>query len=215
MWEAVAAELRGAGHDVRAGRCDVRDAEQVRALVARIFAEHGRLDVAVCNAGGASARGALAGLTGDDILETLRLNVLGTLHCAQEAARVMGPQGHGSIITVGSIHGILGSDRRTYAPDLDGSAVDYHAAKGAVVNLTRALAMELSALGIRVNCISPGHIPSPHLPAHQVERFRQSTPLGRTGKPEDLKGVTALLASDASSWITGQNIVVDGGWSAW
>jgi NAD(P)-dependent dehydrogenase (short-subunit alcohol dehydrogenase family) len=116
---------------------------------------------------------------------------------------------------VGSIHGTLGSDPRLYAPGFRRSPQSYHAAKGAVVNLTRALAVEFAPHGVRVNCISPGQIPKPTIDPVTAGRMRASVPLGRLGEPADLAGAVALFATDAGRWITGQNLVVDGGWSAW
>jgi Dehydrogenases with different specificities (related to short-chain alcohol dehydrogenases) len=121
----------------------------------------------------------------------------------------------GRIVLLGSIHGILGADSRTYGHHYRPSGSDYHAAKGAVVNLTRSLACALGAQGITVNCISPGQIPPANADPETVELFRQASPLGVVGRPQDVAGVALLLASPAGRFITGQNIVVDGGWSAW
>ena len=122
----------------------------------------------------------------------------------------------GRIVTVGSIHGTLGADKRLYAGlEYHRSGPPYQAAKGAIVNLTRGLATELAEHGITVNCLSPGQIPAPGTDPGFVERCRLANPLTRTGRPEDLKGALALLASDAGAWITGHNLVVDGGWSIW
>ena len=110
----------------------------------------------------------------------------------------------------------LGTDRRTCVGlKHDRSSIGYFAAKGAIVNLTRALATELAEFGVRVNCISPGQIPKPGVNPELVERFRQKNPLFRTGVTDDVKGAVALLASPAGDWITGHNLLVDGGWSAW
>ncbi len=125
------------------------------------------------------------------------------------------PAMRGAIITVGSIHAQLGSDPRLYAPEFKRSTQSYHAAKGAILNLTRGLACELAQYGITVNCISPGQIPKPSLDAVTRENFRNMVPLGRLGVPADLNGAVALFASEAGRWITGQNITVDGGWTAW
>ena len=91
----------------------------------------------------------------------------------------------------------------------------YQTAKGGTINLTRYLAGQLGEYGITVNCISPGQIPRPDHEPEFVEKARLSIPLERTGMPDDLKGAVALLASSAGSWITGHNLVVDGGWSIW
>ena len=213
--EQGAAQLRSAGLDAHAASADAADEAAVDVVVQGIVARHGRLDVMVCNAGGAFGTAMAPHISVGDLETTLRLNVATTLVCAQAAARAMLPRRSGAIITVGSLHASLGSDPRLYAPDFRRSTQSYHAAKGAVLNLTRALACELAQHNITVNCISPGQIPKPSLDAFTRENFRNMVPLGRLGVPSDLNGAVALFASRAGQWITGQNLVVDGGWSAW
>jgi gluconate 5-dehydrogenase len=210
----VADRLNDSGARASAHRCDISDARSVRELVDGIVSGSGRLDALVANAGGSAVRGPFTELDPQDLRGSMEVNVLGTAYCAQAAARHMIPAGRGSIVLIGSIHGALGSDRRAYGPGWVGSAADYHIAKGAVMNMARALAMEWSPHGVRVNCLSPGQIPKPSLPAVQADRFRAAIPLDRLGVPQDLAGAALLLASDAGSFISGQNIVVDGGWSA-
>jgi gluconate 5-dehydrogenase len=212
----VAEDLRATGLDAVGLGCDVTVEADVDRLVDRVTAERGRLDVMVCNAGGAFTTTYLPAASIDELRRALDLNVTGTYVSAQAAARVMIPHRRGRIITLGSIHGTLGADNRLYAGlDYQRSGPPYQAAKGAVVNLTRALATELGMHGITVNCLSPGQIPQPGTDPEFVERCRRANPLGRTGEPADLKGAVALLASDAGAWITGHNLVVDGGWSVW
>ncbi|MSX31857.1 MAG: SDR family oxidoreductase, partial [Actinobacteria bacterium] len=138
-----------------------------------------------------------------------------TYMCAQAAGRVMIPQKSGSIITLGSIGSRLASDPRIYNENFKRSGSPYMAAKAGVLMLSRALAAEYSPHGVRVNSICPGQIPNDLTDKDQVETFRNMNAFHRTGLAEDLKGACALLASDAGKWITGTDILVDGGWSIW
>ena len=213
--EHSAARLIEKGFSAHAVSADAADEPAVERVVQDILKRHGRLDVMLCNAGGGVGPSMAPNISVVDLEATLRLNVTTTMVCAQSAARVMQTTGGGAIITVGSLHASLGSDPRLYAPDFKRSTQSYHAAKGAILNLTRALACELAQYNITVNCISPGQIPKPSLDAFTRENFRNMVPLGRLGVPSDLNGAVALFASAAGRWITGQNLVVDGGWSAW
>ena len=170
----------------------------------------------VCNAGGAATASYIPNASIDEFTQTWEMNVKSTYMCAQAAARVMIPQRSGAIITLGSIHGFLSADKRLYEGlDFNRSGPPYQAAKGGIVNLTRALAAELGEHNITVNCISPGQIPKSTTDPELAERCRLSNPLERTGVADDIKGAIALLASRAGNWITGHNLVVDGGWSLW
>lgn len=124
-------------------------------------------------------------------------------------------RGQGSIVLIGSIHGSLGDDKRLVSDKFPRSGPPYQVAKGAVINMTRSLACELAEFGVRVNCVSPGHVPKPSVDPEVLTVWREATPLRRTGVPEDVAGAVAFLATDGAAWITGQNLVVDGGWSAW
>ncbi len=213
--DAAAAQLQAQGLDACAVGADAADEAAMERVVQDIVGRHGRLDVMVCNAGGAFGTAMAPNISVQDLEATLRLNVGTTLVCAQTAARVMIPKRRGAIITVGSTHATLGSDPRLYAPDFKRSTQSYHASKGAILNLTRALACEFAQHDITVNCISPGQIPKPALDAFTRENFRNMVPLGRLGVPTDLNGAVTLFATEGGRWITGQNLTVDGGWSAW
>lgn len=214
LCERVAAELSAGGATAFGHGCDITDTDAVRRLIDDIAARHGRFDVAVCNSGGSSARGPFLDMSPETLRATMDLNVIGTAVCAQAAARQMIPAGSGSIVLIGSMSGVVGRDRRAYVPDWPGSSADYYIAKGAVVNMARVLAMEWSLFGVRVNCLSPGQIPGSAVTPAQQQRWAESTPVGHVGAPRDLMGAVLLLASDAGEFITGQNILVDGGWTA-
>ena len=160
LCEQVAAELQEAGIKCVGLGCDVTDEAQTNALVDDVVRMHGRLDIIVCNAGGATTTSYLPNASIDEFTQTWEMNVKSTYMCAQAAARVMIPQCSGTIITLGSIHGFLSADKRLYEGlDFNRSGPPYQAAKGGIVNLTRALAVELGEYNITVNCISPGQIP--------------------------------------------------------
>jgi gluconate 5-dehydrogenase len=215
LCEKVASDLRGRGYDVTGLGCDVTDEAQVDALVERVMNDTGRLDIAVCNAGGSFNTKHPPGADIDEFRRTIDVNMTGTYITAQSAGRAMTPARRGSIITLGSISSTLAMDPRSYIPGYKRSGAPYVAAKGGVLMITRAMAAEFAEYGVTVNCISPGQVPKDTVDPGQQEKFRKMAPLQRNGVPEDLKGIVALLASDAGAWITGQEFKVDGGWSIW
>jgi gluconate 5-dehydrogenase len=120
-----------------------------------------------------------------------------------------------SIIMLGSMYGLVGSYPGAYEGICPASPVAYHTLKGGIVHLTRHLAVYWAADRVRVNCLSPGPFPSPKAPSGLAARLEPHTPMRRMGVPHELKGAVLFLASDASSYMTGQNLIVDGGWTAW
>lgn len=120
-----------------------------------------------------------------------------------------------SIVLLGSMYGVVGSYPEAYADVCAASPVAYHALKGGIVHMTRHLAVYWAKDGVRVNCLSPGPFPTEKAPAEMVRRLTEKSPMGRMGSPSELKGAIVFLASDASSYMTGQNLVIDGGWTAW
>jgi gluconate 5-dehydrogenase len=216
--EAAAESMRSRGCDATALTLDVTDVAAVDAAVERIVDETGRLDVAVCNAG-ANAESSYPPDTDVGVFRrTIESHVVGTVNTATAAARRMRAAGSGSIITISSVHGSLAADPRLYegltAMPIR-SSLAYQTAKAGIIGATRNLAAELGRAGVRVNCISPGHIPKDEADPEFVRRVVDGNALGIKGRPEDLRGAVVLLASDAGRFITGHNLVVDGGWSVW
>jgi NAD(P)-dependent dehydrogenase (short-subunit alcohol dehydrogenase family) len=120
-----------------------------------------------------------------------------------------------SIILVGSMYGIVSSYPDAYAGVVNASPVAYHALKGGTLQMARHLAVYWAPDFVRVNCLSPGPFPEPAASEEMVSRLTTKSPMARMGKPQELKGAVVFLASDASSYMTGQNLVIDGGWTAW
>jgi NAD(P)-dependent dehydrogenase (short-subunit alcohol dehydrogenase family) len=120
-----------------------------------------------------------------------------------------------SIVMLGSMYGVVGSYPDAYEGVGPASPAAYHALKGGVIHLTRHLAVYWAKDRVRVNCLSPGPFPGPSASAEMVSRLRTKSPMARMGEPHELKGALVFLASDASSYVTGHNLAVDGGWTAW
>ncbi len=199
---------------------DVTRHVQIVETARRAVAWKGHIDILINNAGGTPPGKGKAHLferAPEEAAEVISINLLGALYCCQEIGRVMARQGRGKIINVASIAGLVGRDRRMYQRhDMRGQPIDYAAAKAGVIGMTRDLAGLLSPLGVHVNCISPGGFDRGKLPAGFVKDYSDRTPLGRMGRDEtDLRGAVLFLASPASDYVTGHNLVVDGGFSIW
>ena len=143
----------------------------------------------------------------------LRVNLSAAFELIQAARPALERSPGASIINVASIYGVVGPNMNLYAGTTMGNPAAYAATKGGLIQLTRYLATAM-APRIRVNCISPGGIERGQPEAFRA-RYEALTPLGRMGREEDLKGAAAFLASDASAYVTGQNLPVDGGWTVW
>jgi NAD(P)-dependent dehydrogenase (short-subunit alcohol dehydrogenase family) len=191
-------------------QCDVTDEAAVEAMVERLGTDLGRIDILVNNAGSHVISPAedesLA-----DFRRVMDLNLISVFHLTQLVGRRMLAQGGGSIVNIASIMGLVAS-----SPVKEAS---YCASKGAIVNLTRELAVQWAGRGVRVNCIAPGWFPS-ELTADMLKDdkslrwLERNTPMLRAGRPGELDGALLLLAGTAGSFITGQTITVDGGWTA-
>jgi gluconate 5-dehydrogenase len=208
--EQAASELAEKGVKTLGLGCDVRDPDQVQAVVARTVADFGRIDVLVNNAG------TVWGAPPEEMplegwQKVVDVNLTGVFLFSQAAGRAMISNGGGSIVNIASVAGLHG------APTEITNSVVYHATKGGVIAFTRDLACKWAQHGIRVNAIAPGWFPSDManfvLDQHG-DRLIDDVPLRRFGGPEDLKGPVVFLASDASAYVTGHTLVVDGGQSA-
>jgi len=217
--EAAAQELRAKwNRDVMAYELDVCDHGAVTVFATAVRDWKGRVDVLVNNAGGGLglAPTNLFDRKPEHMRQLIETNLLGALFCCQAFGKIMAAQGSGSIINIASIAGMVGRDRRMYRQTgLAEQPVDYAAAKAGVIGMTRDLAGFLSPMGVRVNAISPGGFERGQ-PRAFVRAYSDETPLGRMGTDGvDLKGAAVFLASSASGYVTGHNLVVDGGFSMW
>ncbi|CAK7006318.1 SDR family oxidoreductase [Kerstersia gyiorum] len=210
--QRVAAAIREAGGSADAWEVDVAQAEQVRQAWERIVAQHGRMDVLVNNAGYGMA-GTVADTSLDDWTALMRVNVDGVFHGCKYAVPVMQRQGGGVIVNTASVAAMVGLRQRAA----------YCASKGAVTALTRAMAVDHAADGIRVNCVAPGTIESPYFeqifaqaedPAALRRSLEQRQLLGRLGQPGEVARAILFLACDDAAFATGSTLVLDGGLSA-
>jgi len=195
--------------------------EDVKTTFKEAFSWKGKLNILINNAGGGGTAGKtrLLDREAQDVDLLLKTNLNGMLYCSKEAAVVMKEQGYGKIINIASMAGLMGRDRRLYdLCGMEGQSVDYAASKAGVIGATKDLAAYLGPMGITVNSISPGGFSgNPNRVSEKFnEEYSKRTPLGRMGRDgTDIKGITLFLAAAASDYITGENIVIDGGFSIW
>jgi len=206
--EAVVADIKKAGGTASYIHLDVTDEAQWKAAVDKTVADHGSLDVLVNNAG-------ISGSAEQDLYDTaawnrlMGINATGVFLGTKAAVPAMMRAGGGSIINISSICGIVGSHANAA----------YHASKGAVRIFSKAAAIQYAPEKIRVNSVHPGFVDTPMtVPGHsnpEVARKRlEATPLGRFGTPADIAAGCLYLASDEASWVTGSELVIDGGMTA-
>jgi NAD(P)-dependent dehydrogenase (short-subunit alcohol dehydrogenase family) len=210
----VVSEISRGGGTAAFWHMDVTSEDEVRGVFAKVEDGFGRLDVLVNNAGISGVDKPTHEITVDEWEKVIAVNVTGVFLCSREALRIMRRQGSGSIINLSSIYGIIG------APDLP----PYHASKGAVRLMTKTDAMLYASDGIRVNSVHPGYIWTPLVEElgkrseEGVEAFRkqldEAHPIGHVGEPEDIAWGIVYLASDQAKFVTGSELVIDGGYTA-
>jgi NAD(P)-dependent dehydrogenase (short-subunit alcohol dehydrogenase family) len=194
---------------------DITSEESIHKAVDSVVNDSGNIDIFVNSA---YPRTHNWGLKFENIpLEAWKQNVDsqlgGCFCCCQKVAEIMKSRSGGSIINLGSMYGVVGPDFTIYEGTEMTMPAAYSAIKGGTIALTRYLATYYAKYKIRANAISPGGIFDNQAPAF-VEKYSRKTPLGRMGYPEDIAGAVVFLASDASSYVTGHNLMVDGGWTA-
>jgi NAD(P)-dependent dehydrogenase (short-subunit alcohol dehydrogenase family) len=214
--EQVAGEIRADGGIARAQQLDVAEKSQVKATIEQVAATEGRLDLLVNNAG-ISHIGTILETSLEDWERVMHVNARGVFLCAREGVRQMlaqSPAG-GVIINMSSVAATIGIDRR----------LSYSASKGAVLALTRSIAIDFVTQGIRCNAICPGTVHTPfvesylarHFAGHEDEVRQQlhaRQPIGRMGRPDEIAYAALYLASDEAAFVTGSALVIDGGWTA-
>jgi NAD(P)-dependent dehydrogenase (short-subunit alcohol dehydrogenase family) len=190
---------------------DVTSSAEVRKLGQHVRDKHGRIDIAFNNAGVAHSVPS-EDCTDEEWLKVININLNAVFYCCREFGKVMLAQGRGSIINTASMSGLVSNNPQPQCA--------YNAAKAGVIMLTKSLAGEWAKRGVRVNSISPGYINTPMSPKGEVRSdwydvWMAFSPMGRIGEPQEVAPAVVFLASDASSFFNGSNLVIDGGYTCW
>jgi len=205
--------------DVECINCDLEDDSERAELISNLLSQKSGLDILINNAAFVGTTD-LQGWECEFDLQSvntwrraLEVNLTAAFDLSKGLSQKLRVKGHGSIINVASIYGITAPDYSLYEDTSMGNPAAYSVSKGGLIQLTRWLATTL-APNVRVNTISPGGV-FRNQPKKFVDRYEKRTPLKRMATEKDFKGITAYLASDLSAYTTGQNIIVDGGWTVW
>jgi NAD(P)-dependent dehydrogenase (short-subunit alcohol dehydrogenase family) len=208
---AEAAEKAAKVLDVEFALTDLTKSAEVAKLASDIRSKYGRIDIAFNNAG-ICVNVPSEQCTDEDWHKVININLHAVFYCCREFGKVMLDQGKGSIINTASMSGIISNTPQPQSA--------YNVSKAGVIMLTKSLAGEWAKLGVRVNSISPGYIATEMTKTAMADRERYAdwlkfTPMGRVGEPREIASVVVFLASEASSYFTGSNLVVDGGYTCW
>lgn len=210
---AYAEELRQEGLRAEGDQYDQASEDSIRRLRDHLIERHGQLDV-LFNNSVARAGGDLLEVTAERWRQAMRVNSTGLLLACQILSEPMRERRSGSIVNIASIYGMVGPDWSIYEGTTIWNPIDYHFAKGGMIQMTRYLASFLGTYNVRVNALSPGGLQTPDHSDTFVRQYSARTLLGRMADEDDIKGPAVFLASDASRYITGANIPVDAGWTA-
>ena len=204
------------GTRIQHAAMDTSSTESIRECFENIVAKQNRIDVLVNNAYFGEG-GSIETLSEEGWNKGIEGTINSVFRCTKEVVPFMKRSKCGAIINIASMYGTVSPNPGLYEGTSYGNTPNYGAGKAAVIQFTRYAACYLAKYGIRVNAISPGPFPNKKVQENEefIKRLAEKTPLKRIGKPHELKGIIALLASDASSYITGANFPVDGGWTAW
>lgn len=196
---------------------DITNPSSINDLIANVKGvTGGSLDILV-NSGWSGRKNTFESISDDDWNGDIEVCLNGVFRTIKAAVPLL-KRSRGNILTIASMYGHVAPDHRMYDSERFANPPSYGAAKAGVIQLTKYLASFLSPFNIRANCISPGPFPFEETQKSNpefIERLSEKNPLGRIGNPYELKGAAALLCSNAGSYMTGQNICVDGGWSVW
>ena len=211
--EEKAATLRDKGLKATALSVEVSDPLSIKAMMENVLERYERIDVLV-NSAVQFVMNSVEEMTPEEWDLAMNVNVRSVFLYCQAVAPAMKAQGGGSIINLGSIYGLVAPDRRIYGTSGLNSPLVYSAAKAAVIMMSRYLGVYWAEDHIRVNTITPGGFLRNQDPDF-MSNYNAKTPMGRMGNDTDLKAAVVYLASDASAYVTGHNLIVDGGWTAW
>ena len=195
---------------------DILSSESVQKCFDRIKNHSNKIDILVNNAGHIPS-GNFENLSEKDWEDGINGLINGVFRCTKEIIPIMEQNGEGSIINIASMYGVVSPDPSIYGESGFNSLPNYGTSKAAVIQYTKYLACHLAKKRIRVNAVSPGPFPKEEVQKNVefMNQLKMKIPMGRIGLPDELKGVIIFLASNASSYITGENIIVDGGWTSW
>ncbi|MFO7945995.1 MAG: SDR family oxidoreductase [Armatimonadota bacterium] len=212
--EQAAGTFTARGLDVHGRQLQLAEDDSIEALITGVIDEFERIDVLVNSARHLPSMSG-ATINREELNKVFDINIVGTALLTRQITQQMKEAGGGVIINIGSIYGMGGQDPAIYRDPEGSISLDYPLQKGGIIAWTKQLATTLAGDNIRANCLSLGGLREETHDQYFIDRYNQRTPMGRMATPDDVKGPIVFLASEASGYMTGANLVVDGGWTAW